>query len=171
MKSLTHRKAHLKQWSKKRHSLRLKKSTRRAIKHKTRRIIRRRKSIRKSIRKSMRGGAETVAVIKPYSSTYGGNTPQQNNDMKADYHEQNQGNMALKGGARHIKYKKQKGGTLTSSVLNLYNYIAPPGMMGPVPQPSQNEAANNLIKQAAVISTSGQANSQYDKQVNNVVKT
>ena len=167
MKSLTHRKAHLKQWSKKRHSLRLKKSTRRVIRHKTRRIIRR----RKSIRKSMRGGAETVAAITPYSSTYAGNTPQQNNDIKADSRAQNQGNLALKGGARHIKHKKQKGGTLTSSVLNLYNYIAPPGMMGPVPQPSQNEAANNLIKQAAVISTSGQANSQYDKQVNNVVTT
>ena len=80
--------------------------------------------------------------------------------MKAGDRNQNSGNIALKGGSGK---KRQSGG----DNLALYAYEPPPGMMGPIPQPSQTPEANNLILQAAKISTTGQANAVYDKNVGN----
>jgi hypothetical protein len=58
---------------------------------------------------------------------------------------------------------KQSGGS--AWLDQLYAYAPPPGMMGPVPQPSQSADANNLIVNAANISVAGQANAQYDRNV------
>ena len=66
--------------------------------------------------------------------------------------------------SRSRKYKKQKGGT-GSWIDNLYGYKPPPGMMGPVPQPSQTMMSNNLVLDAARISLAGQVDSQYDSNV------
>ena len=62
------------------------------------------------------------------------------------------------------KQKKQKGGS-GSWIDNLYGYKPPPGMMGPIPQPSQTMMTNNLVLDAARISLAGQVDSQYDKNV------
>jgi hypothetical protein len=62
------------------------------------------------------------------------------------------------------KQNKQKGGT-GSWIDNLYGYKPPPGMMGPIPQPSQTMMTNNLVLDAARISLAGQVDSQYDKNV------
>jgi hypothetical protein len=77
---------------------------------------------------------------------------------------QNAGNKNLHGGSN--KWKKQSGG---DRGLDLYAYAPPPGMMGPVPQTGQDPASNKLIMQAAQLTVNGQANSQYDGNVNNVV--
>jgi hypothetical protein len=77
---------------------------------------------------------------------------------------QNAGNKNLHGGSN--KWKKQSGG---DRALDLYAYAPPPGMMGPVPQTGQDFASNKLITQAAQLTVNGQANSQYDGNVNNVV--
>jgi hypothetical protein len=121
------------------------------LKQRTRRLSRYRRKYR------MRGGAEpapapapVATTIQPYSPP-GGSNAAISKDMAAGNQEQNRGNMALKGGGN----------------LDLYAYAPPPGMMGPVPQPSQNAASNSLILQSAIISTTGQANAQFDKNVNN----
>ena len=66
------------------------------------------------------------------------------------------------GGSCMNTKNKQYGG---NSILDLYAYKPPPGMMGPVPQPSQDATSNQLILQAAKISTTGQANAQFDDNV------
>jgi len=66
------------------------------------------------------------------------------------------------GGGSCMNKNKQYGG---NSILDLYAYKPPPGMMGPVPQPSQDATSNQLILQAAKISTTGQANAQFDDNV------
>lgn len=102
--------------------------------------------------------APIVTTVSPMPAT-GENTGNIHAGMRADQRAQNSGNIALKGGAGYYNKKRQSGG---SSVLELYAYAPPPGMMGPIPQPSQNAASNNLILQAAKLSTTGQANSQFD---------
>jgi len=77
---------------------------------------------------------------------------------------QNAGNKNLHGGSN--QRKKQSGG---DRGLDLYAYAPPPGMMGPVPQTGQDFASNKLITQAAQLTVNGQANSQYDGNVGNVV--
>jgi hypothetical protein len=111
----------------------------------------------------MRGGADPApnngASVTPYSQS-GTSNANIHSDMKAGDRNQNSGNIALKGGSGK---KRQSGG----DNLALYAYEPPPGMMGPIPQPSQTPEANNLILQAAKISTTGQANAVYDKNVGN----
>ena len=104
--------------------------------------------------------APVVTTVSPMQVS-GQNTGSIHTDMTAGQRAQNSGNIALKGGAGCNK-KRQSGG---SAVLDLYAYAPPPGMMGPIPQPSHDAASNNLILQAAKISTTGQANSQFDKNV------
>ena len=58
---------------------------------------------------------------------------------------------------------KQKGGS--AWLDKLYAYTPPTGMMGPVPQPSQSEDANRLIRNAANIHVAGQSDAQYDGNV------
>jgi hypothetical protein len=117
----------------------------------------------------LRGGDNSTATLKitPYTP-YGGDST--NNNPQGAGKSQNSGNIALAGGGRRRKIKKQKGGDVSTAIMNLYKYIAPTGMMGPVPQPSTDDSSNKLILQAAKISTNGQANAQYDNNVNNVVK-
>ena len=132
------------------------------LKRKTRRTKRLR--TRKQIYR-LRGGsgsgqapAPIVTTVSPMPAT-SENTGNIHAGMRAEQRAQNSGNIALKGGAGYYNKKRQSGG---SSVLELYAYAPPPGMMGPIPQPSQNAASNNLILQAAKLSTTGQANSQFD---------
>jgi hypothetical protein len=94
--------------------------------------------------------AGTVATVPVMT---GASDPNIHSQMAGKNDNQNSGNHALKGG------KGQRGG---NKYLDLYQYKAPPGMMGPIPQPSQDAASNDLILQAAKISTTGQANAQYD---------
>jgi hypothetical protein len=125
----------------------------------------------------MRGGAEAEppapanngAVVPVQTNVSSQNSGSIQADMTAGNKNQNSGNIALKGGSssksnsRPMK-TKQRGG---NDNLALYAYNPPAGMMGPIPQPSQTPDANRLILQAAKISTTGQANSVYDKNVNN----
>ena len=45
-----------------------------------------------------------------------------------------------------------------------YSYPCPAGKCGPIPQ-TENETTNGLIKQAAVITATGNANAEYDADV------
>lgn len=118
-------------------------------------------------RSSMRGGAATgpgpnngatVPVDKTASS--GQNPSAINASMREGSRDQNAGNQALKGGSGRVR---QTGGRN----LAMYAYTPPPGMMGPIPQPSNDAITNKLILQAAKIDTMGQANAVYDNNVNN----
>ena len=146
-------------------SRRLKRRSRRML---SRHMRSRRMRSRRLLSRRMRGGDNSTATLKitPYTP-YGGDST--NNNPQGAGKSQNSGNIALAGGGRRRKIKKQKGGDVSTAIMNLYKYIAPTGMMGPVPQPSTDEGSNNLILQAAKISTNGQANAQYDNNVNNVV--
>jgi hypothetical protein len=62
----------------------------------------------------------------------------------------------------HKRKSNQRGGSWIDA---LYSYEPPPGMMGPVPQPSNYTDSNNLIVTAAKISVAGQANAQFDNNV------
>ena len=138
--------------------MRLKNKTRRLKMRSSRRHGRRRSSRyrRMQRRRIYVGGvaevqaAGTVARVPVMD---GASDPNIHSQMAGKNENQNAGNHALKGG------KGQRGG---NKYLDLYQYKPPPGMMGPIPQPSQDTASNNLILQAAKISTTGQANAQYD---------
>ena len=127
----------------------------------------RRMRSRRMLSRRMRGGGDTSLTIPPYQP-YGGDST--NNNPQGAGKSQNSGNIALAGGGRRRKIKKQQGGDVSTAIMNLYKYIAPTGMIGPVPQPSIDDSSNKLILQAAKITTTGQANAQYDNNVNNVVK-
>ena len=150
--SIRHRSKHSRS---KRRSLRYRysnKSTKRLIrlKRKTRRIkyTRRMRGSRR-----MRGGE-----IKPVVTQY------RVQDPNANRVESSQNTKLGGGGISSMNAKKnmQNGG---NSTLALYAYKPPPGMMGPIPQPSQDATSNQLILQAAKISTTGQANAEYDNNV------
>ena len=124
---------------------------------------------RRLLSRRLRGGGDTTLTIPPYQPS--GASPDNNIAQQgAATRSHNSGNIALAGGGRRRKIKKQQGGDVSTAIMNLYKYIAPTGMMGPVPQPSTDDSSNKLILQAAKISTTGQANAQYDNNVNNVVK-
>ena len=152
------------------------------IKRRTRRIMKNKRMSNKHNGHRMRGGGESVvtsngtgntstnAVIPAYNAGPGGDTTRQTNaNMAQNNQAQNSSNKSLTGGGYKKKYKqhKQRGGN--NSILQLYAYEPPPGMMGPVSQPSVDAASNNLILQAAKISVNGQANAEYDNNVGNVV--
>lgn len=127
------------------------KSTKRLIrlKRKTRRI----KHTRMRGSRRMRGG-EITPVVTQYRVQ----------DPNANRVESSQNTKLGGGGISSMNAKKnmQNGG---NSTLALYAYKPPPGMMGPIPQPSQDATSNQLILQAAKISTTGQANAEYDNNV------
>jgi len=158
------------------------------LKRRTRRIT---KNRRRSYTRHIRGGGEgdkvsatvvkdnngaisigvggSVALLKTYGQM-GGSADNKSiiAANKANNIQQAQQVNALKGGGGSYKRKhKQRGG---NNNLSLYAYQPPPGMMGPVPQPSTDDTSNKLILQAANISVNGQANSEFDKNVNNVSK-
>ena len=136
----------------------------------SRRMLSRRLRSRRLLSRRMRGGENSTATLTITPYTADGNSSDSNIAQQgAATKSQNSGNIALAGGGRRKKIKKQQGGDVSTAVMDLYKYIAPTGMMGPVPQPSTDDSSNKLILQAAKISTNGQANAQYDNNVNNVV--
>jgi len=111
----------------------------------------------------MHGGANNngaTAPVQRVDPNASAGTSNINKNMNEGTRDQNSGNKALNGGG-------QRGG---NSTLDLYAYAPPPGMMGPIPQPSQDAVANKLILEAAKISTTGQANAVYDNNVGKVAE-
>ena len=187
MKHISRTKRRMKKYTKTAKRLaRMKRRTRRISRRKIRRSSIRRSSISRSRirRRNIRGGDGTVVklpnggvgygaggtvAIVPAMSQSGGNNASiiAGNAQAAD--DQNAGNNLLKGGSYKRIYKQRGGDGCAGNVLSLYAYNPPDGMMGPIAQPSTDAASNNLILQAANISVSGQANAQFDSNVNNVV--
>jgi hypothetical protein len=156
------------------------KNRRHSIKSKRRSIKNRRHSIKRKYsnnRRSHLRGGEGVANNAASTNTNatnenpsGATVPQQTvqptpgpSQVGANNNAQNSGNNKLSGGGGRRKIKKQRGGS--SWLDKLYAYTPPPGMMGPVPQPSQSPASNGLILNAAQITVAGQANAQFDGNV------
>ena len=158
--------------SKHRHTRRMKVYTKAAkrsmrLKRKARRIMssrhRHSKRCRSKHSKHMHGGANNngaTAPVQRVDPNASAGTSNINKNMNEGTRDQNSGNKALNGGG-------QRGG---NSTLDLYAYAPPPGMMGPIPQPSQDAVANKLILEAAKISTTGQANAVYDNNVGKVAE-
>jgi len=159
------------------------------LKRRTRRIMKNRRIYRRNIRGGSTNGTVvttangqigfgakgTVAVIPAMPNIpvqRGGNTENKAiiRNIQKNGADQAAGNSALKGGSGrgYKKKNKQHGGT-NNNILQLYAYDPPPGMMGPIAQPSSDAASNNLIRQAANITVIGQSDAQYDNNVGNVV--
>jgi hypothetical protein len=131
------------------------------------------KHTRKLRRHMMGGNVQGVSGDSPTGSSPGNNgypltvagytpPPPAQSSYAAGVAQNNANNQVKQGGGKR-NYRKQKGGT--SWLDALYSYTPPPGMMGPVPQPSQSPMANNLILNTTKISVAGQANAQYDNHV------
>ena len=147
-------------------------SKRLSIKNKRRSIKRKYSNNRRRRLRGVEGVANNAGSTNANATNEnpsGATVPQQTvqptpgpSNVAANNNAQNSGNNKLSGGGRR-KIKKQRGGS--SWLDKLYAYTPPPGMMGPVPQPSQSPTSNKLILSAAQITVAGQANAQFDGNV------